>query len=85
MYALKDQGLPDAALVDPIKHSCCSTQVSENATCTWDSDAGVLTTQRETSKNETLVESDEATWFKDAFEDLRLAKKGGHKKPTPLW
>jgi hypothetical protein len=52
--------------------------------CTWDLDSGVLTTQRETDKNKHLEELEKAAWFKDAFEDLGPAAKGGPKRPTPL-
>ncbi len=81
--ALRDQGLPKDFLMDLLKLSCCSTLFTEMGTCLWDPETGVLTTQRETNKNQHLEELEKAAWFKDAFEDLRLDKKGGPKQPAP--
>jgi hypothetical protein len=53
-------------------------------TCLWDPETGVLATQRETNKNQHLEELKKAAWFKDAFEGLRLDKKGRPKRPAPL-
>ena len=36
---LKDQGMPDAFLMELVRKSCCPTQLSEMANCTWDSDS----------------------------------------------
>jgi len=37
---LKDQGMPDDAfLMELVRKSCCPTQLSEMANCTWDSDS----------------------------------------------
>ena len=41
---LKDQGLPELFLLDLVKKSCCLTQLSETANCTWDSNTSTLTT-----------------------------------------
>jgi hypothetical protein len=77
--ALRDQGLPEDFLMDLLKQSCCSTLFTEMGTCLWEPETGVLTTQRETNKNQHLEELEKAAWFKDPFEDLRLDKKGGPK------
>jgi hypothetical protein len=81
--ALRDQGLPKDFLMDLLKQSCCSTLFTEMGTCLWDPETGVLTTQRETNENQHLEELKKAVWFKDAFEDLRLDKKGRPKQPAP--
>jgi hypothetical protein len=80
---LRDQGLPDNFLMDLLKHSCCPTVVSKMLSCMWDADAGVLTTLRELDNNKHLEELEKAAWFRDAFEDLGPAAKGGPKCPTP--
>ena len=36
---LKDQGMPEAFLMELVRKSCCPTQLSEMANCTWDSDS----------------------------------------------
>jgi hypothetical protein len=81
--ALRDQGLPKDFLMDLLKKSCCLTLFTEMGTCLWDPEIGVLTTQRETNKNQHLEELEKAAWFKDTFEDLRLDKIGGPKQPAP--
>ncbi len=81
--ALRDQGLPEVFLMDLLKQSCCSTLFTEMGTCLWDPETSILTAQRETNKNQHLEELKKAAWFKDAFEDLRLDKKGGPKQPAP--
>ncbi len=81
--ALRDQGLPNDFLLELLKRSYCPTLVLEMASCTWDSDFGILTTQWETNKNKHLDKLEKAAWFKDAFEDLVPATKGGPKRPTP--
>jgi hypothetical protein len=81
--ALRDQGLPDDFLLELLKRSCYPTLVSEMASFTWDLDSGVLTTKQETDENKHLEELEKAAWFKDAFEDLGPAAKGGPKHPTP--
>jgi hypothetical protein len=81
--ALRDQGLPEDFLMDLLKQSCCSTLFTEMDTCLWDPETGVLTTQRETNENQHLEELEKAAWFKDAFKDLRLDKKGGPIQPAP--
>ncbi len=77
--ALRDRGLPEDFLMDLLKQSCCLTLFTEMSTCLWDPETGVLTTQRETNKNQHLEELEKAAWFKDAYKDLRLDKKGGPK------
>ena len=47
---LKDQGMPE-----PVKKSCCPTQIFKMATCTWDSDSGSLMTQRETAEDKNRI------------------------------
>ena len=47
---LKDQGMPEDFLMELVRKSCCPTQISKMATCTWDSDSGSLTTQQETAE-----------------------------------
>jgi hypothetical protein len=69
--------------MDLLTQSCCSTLFTEISTCLWDPETSVLTTQRETNKNQHLEELKKAAWFKDAFKDLRLDKKGGPKQPDP--
>jgi hypothetical protein len=64
------------AIRDLLKCSYCTTLVAEMSTCTSDPDSGVLTTQRETNKNQHLEELEKAAWFKDTFEDLGLDSKG---------
>ena len=67
---LKDQGMPETFLMELIRKSCCPTQISEMATCTWDSDSRSLTTQWETTEENNHIVLETASWFKDAFADL---------------
>ena len=82
---LKDQGMPEAFLMELVRKSCCPTQLSEMATCTWDSDSRTLTTQQEKAEEENRVILEMASWFKDAFADPGLTRIVGKlKKPAPL-
>jgi hypothetical protein len=78
--SLSEQGLPEDFLLALLKKSCCPSMFSEMSTCTWDSDTGVLTTQREASEKADTKKLVEAPWFKDAFEDLAL-DAGEARKP----
>jgi hypothetical protein len=81
--SLRDQGLPEDFLKDLLKRSCCSILFAEMGMCLWDPETGVITTQRESNENQHLEELKKAAWLKDAFEDLRLDKKGSPKQPAP--
>ena len=79
---LKDQGMP---VMELVRKSCCPTQLSEMANCTWDSDSGTLTTQQEKAEEKNHVVLETASWFQDAFADLGLMMSAGNsKKPAPL-
>ena len=80
---LKDQGMPEPFLMELVKKSCCPTQISDMASCTWDSDSGSLTTQREEAEDKNRAVLETASWFKDAFADLGSATNGKSKKPAP--
>ncbi len=80
---LKDQGLPELFLLDLVKKSCCPTQLSEMANCTWDSDTGTLTTHQEATEEKNCVVLETALWFKDAFADLGSRVDGKPKKSAP--
>jgi hypothetical protein len=67
-----------------VKKSCCPTQISDMASCTWDSDSGTLTTQQEEAEDKNRVVLETASWFKYAFTDLGLTVDGKSKKPAPL-
>ena len=68
-----------------VRKSCCLTQLSDMATCTWDSDSGTLTTQLEKAEEKNRVILETASWFKDAFTDLGSTMIiGKSKKPAPL-
>jgi len=82
---LKDQGMPEPFLIELVRKSCCPTQLSEMANCTWDSDSGTLTTQQENAEEKNCVVLETASWFKDAIADLgsaMIVRKS--KKPAPL-
>ena len=79
---LKDQGMP---VMELVRKSCCPTQLSEMANCTWDSDSGTLTTQQEKAEEKNRVVLEKASWFQDAFADLgSMMSAGKSKKPAPL-
>ncbi len=80
---LQDQGLPDSFLLELFKCLCCPTMISEMSLCTWDPNSGVLTTLGESEDNQNLADLNRAAWYKNAFEDLGPAKKGGLKTPPP--
>ncbi len=80
---LKDQGMPETFLVELVRKSCCPTQISEMATCTWDSDSESLTTQRETTEENNRIVLETASWFKDAFANLGPTANGQPKKTAP--
>ena len=80
---LKDQGMPEAFLMELVKKSCCPTQISDMASCIWDSDSGTLTTQQEEAEDKNRVVLETASWFKDAFADLSSTIDGKSKKPAP--
>jgi hypothetical protein len=80
---LKDQGMPEAFLMELVKKSCCPTQISDMASCIWDSDSGTLTTQQEEAEDKNRVVLETASWFKDAFADLGSTIDGKSKKPAP--
>jgi hypothetical protein len=80
---LKDQGLPESFLLDLVKKSCCPTQVSEMANCTWDLDTGSLTTHQEAAEDKNRVVLETASWFKDAFANLGSRVDGKPKKLAP--
>ena len=63
-----------------VRKSCCPTQISEMATCTWDSDSGSLKTQQEMAEENNHVVLETASWFKDAFADLGSTVNGQLKK-----
>ena len=80
---LKDQGMPEAFLMELVRKSCCPTQLSKMANCTWDSDSGTLTTQQEKAEEKNRVILETASWFKDAFTDLGSTMIiGKSKKPA---
>jgi hypothetical protein len=80
---LRDQGMPQTFLIELVRVSCCPTQVSEMANCSWDSDNGTLTTHQEEAEEKNLVILETASWFKNAFTDLGSAVDGKSKKPAP--
>jgi hypothetical protein len=80
---LKDQGMPEAFLMELVKKSCCPTQISDMVSCIWDSDSGTLTTQQEEAEDKNRVVLETASWFKDAFADLGSTIDGKSKKPAP--
>jgi hypothetical protein len=80
---LKDQGLPELFLLDLVKKSCCPTQLSEMANCTWELDTGTLTTHQEAAEEKNHVVLETASWFKEAFVDLGSRVDGKPKKPAP--
>jgi hypothetical protein len=80
---LKDQGMPETFLIELVRASCCPTQVSEMANCSWDLDTGTLTTHQEEAEEKNRVVLETALWFKDAFADLGSAVDGKSKKPAP--
>ena len=49
--------------------------------CTWDPDCGISTTLRKASKNKNLAELEKAAWYRDAFEDIDVAKQSRPKPP----
>jgi hypothetical protein len=63
--------------------SFCPTMISEMSLSIWDLDTFILTTHQESSENQAQANLESAAWYKDAFEDLSPATKGGLKKPTP--
>jgi hypothetical protein len=79
---LKDQGMPESFLMELVKKSCCPTQISDMASCIWDTDSGTLTTQQEEAENKNRVVLEMASWFKDAFADLGSTIDGKSKKPA---
>ncbi len=80
---LRDQGMPETFLIELIRASCCPTQVSEMANCSWDLDNGTLTTHQEEAEEKNQVLLERGTWFKNAFADLDSAVDGKTKKPAP--
>ena len=80
---LRDQGMPETFLIELVRASCCPTQVSEMANCSWDSDNGTLTTHQEEAEEKNQVVLETASGFKNAFADLGLAVEGKTKKPAP--
>ncbi len=80
---LKDQGMPETFLMELVRKSCCPTQISKMATCTWDSDSGSLTIQWETAEKNNRVVLETASWFKDAFADLGSTVNKHSKKTAP--
>jgi hypothetical protein len=80
---LKDQGMPETFLIELVRASCCPTQVSEMANCSWDSDNGTLTTHQEEAEEKNQVVLETASWFKNAFADLGSVVDGKMKKPIP--
>jgi hypothetical protein len=79
---LKDQGMPELFLLDLVKKSCCPTQLSEMANCTWYSDTGTLITHQEAAEEKNRLVLEMALWFKDAFANLGLRVDGKPKKPA---
>jgi hypothetical protein len=84
-HVLCDQSLSKTFLMELFRRSCCPTMILEMSLCTWDPNSGVLTTLRESTDNQNLAELEKAAWYKDAFEDLCTAKKGGLKPPPSLF
>jgi hypothetical protein len=78
---LRDQGLPNSFLMELFRRSCCPTMISEMDSCTWDPDSGILTTAREANEKKDLEELKKASWYKDAFEDIGVTKRGIPKPP----
>ncbi len=79
---LKDQGMPETFLIELVRASCCPTQVSEMAKCSWDLDTGTLTTHQEEAEEKNCIILETASWFKDAFADLGSAVDRKSKKPA---
>jgi hypothetical protein len=75
--------MPEPFLMELVRKSCCPTQISDMATCTWDSDSGSLTTQREMAEENNRVVLETTSWFKDAFTDLGLTVNRKSKKTAP--
>jgi hypothetical protein len=55
--------------------------ISEMGLCTWDLYSGILMTLREATKNKNLAELEKAAWYRDAFEDIDVAKQSRPKPP----
>jgi hypothetical protein len=79
---LKDQEMPEPFSIELVRASCCPTQVSEMANCSWDLDTGTLTTHQEEAEEKNYVILEMASWFKNAFADLGSAVDGKSKKPA---
>ncbi len=56
---LRDRGMPETFLIELVRASCCPTQVSEMANCSWDSDNGTFMTHQEEAeeKNQVVLET----------------------------
>jgi hypothetical protein len=80
---LRDQGMPETFLIELVRASCCPTQVSEMANCSWDSDNDTLMTHQEEAEEKNQVTLETALWFKNAFADLGSAVDGKMQKPAP--
>jgi hypothetical protein len=84
LYALEDQGLSKEFILELVKRSCCTTKAKEIELCSWDRELAVLTTPSDKKAASNEAEMVLAPWFKDAFAELNLAKKGrGNLPPLP--
>jgi hypothetical protein len=81
-FVLQDQRLPKDFISELIRKSCCQTKAKEIHLCTWDSEKMILTTPKDksTDAGQSIAQ---ASWFKDAFADLNIAKKGKGRLPAP--
>jgi hypothetical protein len=81
-FILQDQLFPKDFISELIRKSCCQTKAKEIHLCTWDSEKMILTTPKDksTDAGQSIAQ---ASWFKDAFADLNIAKKGKGRLPAP--
>ncbi len=81
-FVLRDQHFPESTIQEYVKRCCCQTMAAEINQCKWDSDSAILTTPKDLRKK-TTDDFVSASWYKDAFADLRIGIKGKKNLPPP--
>jgi hypothetical protein len=66
-----------------VKNSCCPSQVSDIATCTWDLDTSALRSCQEAAEEKDLIDLERALWFQDIFAKLGTSVNGKLKTQAP--
>jgi len=82
-FVLEDQGLSKDFISELIERSCCQTKAKEIQLCSWNQETLVLTTPRDKTATCDEEKMLQASWFKDAFAELSMVKKGKGKLPAP--